>query len=154
MPKTETLDRTTFIRATIDDVFEFFSNPYNLAKITPSGMGFRILSAPERSLAAGDRIVYRIRINGLPMRWVTLIEEWEPGHRFVDVQEDGPYAFWRHTHSFAAKAGGVEMSDHVEYRLPLGLAGRVVAGWFVRRQLRAIFDFREEVIARSFPVRS
>jgi len=146
----QTLERTTFIRAGLGEVFEFFSNPKNLAVITPPAMGFKIVDAPQRRLRAGDRIKYGIRVNGIPMTWVTLISEWEEGRRFVDLQEKGPYAYWHHTHSFQAKDGGVEMYDRVDYRLPLGLLGQIFGGWFVRRQLRGIFDFRGETILKTF----
>lgn len=144
------LRRTTFIRAPLPEVFTFFSDPQNLARITPEKMGFEIVAAPDRSLRAGDRIEYRIRILGVPLRWTTLITRWEENVAFADLQERGPYRRWLHTHSFRAVDGGVEMGDVVEYELPLGLLGRLAAGWMVRRQLRTIFDHRAAAIEGYF----
>lgn len=42
------------------------------------------------------------------------------------------------------------MIDQVEYSLPLGVVGAAVAGWWVRRNLRAIFDYRAGAIAQIF----
>lgn len=144
------LHRTTRIAAGIEEVFGFFSDPKNLGAITPPEMGFQILASPDRALQAGDRITYRIRVNGVPLTWVTLITEWVPNRKFTDVQEKGPYAKWEHTHSFEETDGGVLMTDIVDYELPLAPLGRIFAGWWVRRQLAGIFDYRERVITRRF----
>jgi uncharacterized protein len=144
------LTRTTEIPAPLEEVFRFFSEPANLGVITPASMGFTILKGPGRPLRAGDRVEYRIRVAGVPLRWVTLITEWEENRSFTDVQERGPYARWVHTHTFEQTAPGVLMHDRVEYELPLGIIGRIFGGWFVRRQLAAIFDYREQTIRRIF----
>ena len=41
-----------------------------------------------------------------------------------------------------AISGGVEMTDLVHYRLPLGPLGRLANRLFVQAQLREIFDYR------------
>jgi len=143
-------EHTTSVGSPVRDVFAFFSNPNNLARITPAGVGFRIVSAPERSLRQGDRIEYRIRVSGVPLTWVTLITSWDENRSFSDLQEKGPYRRWLHTHSFEEVNGRTVMHDHVDYELPLGFLGRIFGGWFVRRQLDAIFEYREKVIKELF----
>jgi ligand-binding SRPBCC domain-containing protein len=148
--KRDVLERTTFIRAPLAEVFEFFSSPENLGRITPPAMGFRITNGPGRRIREGDRIDYVIRVAGVPMRWRTRITQWQEGELFADLQERGPYRYWHHVHRFRAAADGVEMHDRVEYELPLGWLGRLFGGWLVRRQLKQIFDYRAEVITRLF----
>jgi len=143
-------ERTTSIAAPVRDVFAFFSSPKNLARITPAALGFRIISAPDRSLRQGDRIEYRIRVNGVPLTWVTLITSWDQNRSFSDLQEKGPYRKWHHTHTFEEVDGRTVMHDHVDYDLPLGFLGRFFGAWFVRRQLSGIFDYRETVIQDLF----
>jgi ligand-binding SRPBCC domain-containing protein len=146
-----TFDRTTIIHAPLDAVFAFFAGPENLGRITPPSVRFRIISGPDRPLRQGDRITYRMRILGIPLKWRTLISEWRDGERFADLQENGPYKYWLHTHTFRETAPGVvEMHDHVDYELPLGILGRLVAGRFVRRQLESIFAHRAKVIGEVF----
>jgi uncharacterized protein len=89
----------------------------------------------------------------IPLTWVTKITQWEPPRVFVDEQERGPYSKWIHTHTFEAQNGGVLMHDRVEYELPLGLPGRLVAGHFVRREIERIFDYRAAKIREQFPER-
>jgi hypothetical protein len=145
------LERTTTLRAPLADVFQFFSDAHNLARITPPSMHFRVLSAPDRPLREGDRTRYQLRVAGIPVNWTTLITERRENVVFTDEQERGPYRLWRHTHSFRELAPGlVEMYDRVEYELPLGVLGRIAAGWFVRRQLRAVFDYRAAAIRDIF----
>ena len=62
----------------------------------------------------------------------------------------GPYKSWYHVHRFKEVTDGVEMYDRVEYELPLGPLGRFAHLLMVRRQLGAIFDFREKKIGETF----
>lgn len=145
------LERTTTLRAPLADVFRFFSDTRNLVRITPPSMHFRVLSAPGRPLREGDRTRYRMRVAGIPLNWTTLITEWRENASFTDEQEQGPYRLWRHTHTFReTQPGFVEMHDRVDYELPLGILGRFAAGWFVRRQLQVVFDYRAAAIRDIF----
>lgn len=153
MSRRAVLERTTQIAAPLSDVFDFFSAPGNLARITPPGMGFRITSGPDRRLREGDRIHYRIRILGVPLRWTTHITLWREGEAFADFQERGPYRYWQHTHTFKQVNGTVEMHDRVEYELPFGFLGRLLGAPLVRKQLDAIFAYRSKVITEIFNAR-
>ncbi len=144
------LMRTTLIPAGLEEVWTFFSDPRNLARITPRSMGFEIVSAPDRAIREGDEISYRLKVAGIPVRWVSRITEVEERSMFVDVQKSGPYSLWHHRHVFRETVGGVEMIDDVDYELPFGLAGRVLGSWPVRLQLKAIFDYRSRVVDRLF----
>lgn len=144
------LERTTIISAPIGDVFDFFSAPENLGRITPPAMRFQITRGPGRRLREGDQVEYSIRVLGFPVRWTTRIVLWREGDRFADLQERGPYRYWLHTHTFREVPEGVEMKDVVEYELPFGLLGSVFGGWLVRRQLDGIFEFRETVVRSIF----
>jgi len=76
------------------------------------------------------------------MRWATLIDRYEEGVCFADRMIRGPYRSWYHLHSFRSVARGVEMTDWVEYELPMGPLGEFAHSIMVKRQLRAIFDYR------------
>jgi ligand-binding SRPBCC domain-containing protein len=128
--------------------FGFFSDPSNLARITPPDLGFAILTPGAIEMRAGARIDYRIRLCRLPVRWTSLIEVWEPNARFVDVQVRGPYRLWRHEHTFEARDGGTLVGDRVEYALPLFPFGEFVHPLLVRPDLDRIFSFRSSAIRR------
>lgn len=145
-----TLDQRQVVRRPLKEVFTFFANPRNLQLLTPPFLNFRILTPDPIEMREGTLIDYRISVRGLPLRWRTRIEEFEPMRSFVDIQLRGPYRTWRHHHVFTAIAEGTEVHDHVEYTLPFGPVGRLAHALIVQRDLRAIFAYRCEAITRVF----
>lgn len=142
------LEREQLVPRPRAEVFAFFEDATNLARITPAFLDFRILSPTPIAMGKGTLIDYRISLFGVPMKWRTEIEVYEPGFRFVDRQLRGPYALWRHTHEFRDAAGGTLMTDHVAYSVGFGPLGSAARALFVRRTLDRIFDFRRDEIAR------
>ena len=140
-----TLHETMFLPLPRQEVFAFFSDASNLARITPPAMGFKILTPTPIAMEEGTRIDYRVRVAGIPLRWRSLISRWDPPHVFVDEQLAGPYKEWIHTHRFEERDGGTVIDDTVQYQLPLGPLGKLGL-WFVRRQLAGIFRFRKQAI--------
>lgn len=128
----------------LEEAFDFFSDPRNLEKLTPPFLHFSITSLPEGEMRKGSRIEYRLRLHGIPIRWRTLIAEWNPPNGFVDVQERGPYALWHHTHHLERAGDGTLVRDVVRYRLPLGALGDLVAGSWVTADVEKIFRYRRE----------
>jgi len=137
-----TIERRQIISKPVEQVFSFFADVENLDRITPRWMRFRIRTPAPVAMHAGARIEYTIRWRGLPIRWLTEIEEWLPGKRFVDRQVRGPYRLWHHTHGFEEAGDKTIMEDIVRYALPLGPIGRIAHAVLVRRDLERIFDFR------------
>ena len=131
----------------IDEVFGFFAEARNLEKLTPPWLRFEVLTEGPITMAPGILIDYRIHWRGIPLRWRTEIEVWEPPHRFVDRQIRGPYRLWRHEHLFIDRGNGTSIIDRVEYA-PFGgaLAQRLV----VARDVKRIFAYRHEVLHRAF----
>lgn len=144
------LERVTFIPSSQREVFAFFSEAENLEKLTPSFLGFEIMTPRPIEMKAGTLIDYKLKLFGFPLRWRTRIEEFEPIRHFVDVQLSGPYRLWHHRHEFKTVPGGTEMRDRVDYELPFGLLGRITRALFVRRTLERIFDYRSSVIGQTF----
>jgi ligand-binding SRPBCC domain-containing protein len=139
------------------EVFGFFAVPENLAAITPRWLGFTVLTAPAE-LTAGAVLNYRIRWLGLPLRWRSMIREYDPPYRFVDVQLWGPYARWEHRHLFLegppeGQGGGpmgTWVEDRVTYQLPFGPLGRCVHALLVGWQIEAVFAYRRERLLERF----
>lgn len=133
------------------EVFAFFSDPANLEALTPPWLRFEVLTPRPLPRGEGALFDYRITVRGLPLRWRTLIETFVPGERFVDRQIAGPYALWHHTHRFEdLPDGGTRMTDLVRYKLGWGLAGRIAAALWVRRDVARIFAYRKAVLAERF----
>jgi ligand-binding SRPBCC domain-containing protein len=96
----------------------------------------------------GALIDYRLKLHGVPVRWRTRIEVWEPPVRFIDVQLRGPYTLWEHTHTFECDGEhAVVIGDRVRYAIPLGPIGQIAHAAFVKRDLKRVFDYRERAVA-------
>ena len=148
--KTYTLKREQLIRKPLEEVFSFFENTENLARITPSNLGFKILTPLPIHMKTGTLIDYTINIFGIGVHWRTLISDYNPPHNFTDEQLKGPYTFWHHRHEFISSSDGTLIRDTVAYALPFGMLGRLVHALLVKRQLRQIFDFRTSAIKNIF----
>jgi ligand-binding SRPBCC domain-containing protein len=138
------------VRAGLDEVFEFFSQARNLEVLTPSWLRFEVLTPEPVDMHDGTLIDYRLRLHGLPLRWRSRIELWEPGRAFVDRQVRGPYRLWHHRHEFETTAAGTLVRDIVHYALPLGPLGQIAHRLVVAGDLRRIFDFRRDAVVRMF----
>jgi uncharacterized protein len=145
----ELIDRVWIPRPR-DEVWKFFSNEKNLETLTPEYLNFTVLGKDTQEIKKGTLIDYRLKLHGIPLKWRTLIDEWEPGVRFTDTQLNGPYKVWRHTHTFESVKGGTLMKDRVLYQVPAGWLGRAAAGWYVDGDVQAIFDFRRKKIRELF----
>ena len=122
----------------MEEAFAFYADARNLEAITPPWLGFRVTTPGEIEMRAGTLIDYRLKLHGIPVRWRTRIEAWDPPHRFVDAQIRGPYSLWEHTHSFEPDGpGAVTIADRVRYALPLGPLGALAHTAFVRQGPRA-----------------
>jgi ligand-binding SRPBCC domain-containing protein len=131
------------------EVFAFFAEAANLARITPPELGFEILTPQPLRLGEGTLIDYRLRLCGVPLHWQSQIVCWEPPHKFVDAQLRGPYKRWLHTHCFREEEGETIIEDAVEYCLPYWPLGEIVYP-LVRMQLRRIFRYRQRAIHAWF----
>ena len=146
------LERTQVVPISISEAFDFFSNPRNLERLTPDLVHFQFLKAPPEKLSPGTVLEYRLRLYGVPAEWRTRIESVDAPTRFVDVQDKGPYARWRHTHCFReVDAKHTEIRDQVEFAMPLGLLGELAYRILVARTLQQIFDYREAALRQLFP---
>jgi ligand-binding SRPBCC domain-containing protein len=147
-----TLHVTQRLPISLENAWEFFSTPGNLAKITPEHMGFMITSKHEsEKMYPGQIITYKVYpFKGVSTNWVTEITHVIDQEYFVDEQRFGPYSMWHHEHRFKAIKGGVTMTDRVSYKVPLGILGRIMERLLIRRQLRTIFNYRYEKLIEFF----
>lgn len=147
------LSRVQEINASLQEVWNFFSNPVNLKAITPGYMNFIITSAElPAQIYTGQLITYKVSpLLGIPLNWETEITDVEPLKLFVDNQRKGPYKLWRHTHLFEQKGDKVLMTDIVEYELPMGFIGTLGHRLWVKAQLQRILDFRFNKVEQLFP---
>ncbi|MFP5518995.1 MAG: TIGR01777 family oxidoreductase [Bdellovibrionia bacterium] len=139
-----------FVPLKPSELFPFFSEAQNLEAITPDILSFKVEKVSTPQIQQGTLIDYTLKIHGVPAKWKTIIDEWQPPYKFVDNQLKGPYKLWHHTHGFKEVPGGTLMTDRVRYRLPMGILGWLTAWHFVRKDVSTIFSFRRKVVADKF----
>lgn len=146
-----TLHKTQKLPISLQEAWEFISNPKNLAVITPGSMGLKTISGDDRKMFAGQIISYSLTpILGIKTHWVTEITHIVDGYYFVDEQRSGPYKLWHHKHFLKEIPGGVQMEDIVDYQLPMGILGRIAHPFLVKSKLEEIFAYREKKLEELF----
>jgi ligand-binding SRPBCC domain-containing protein len=144
------LERRQRVPLPISEAFAFYGDALNLERITPPWLGFEVTTPRPIEMGVGTLIEYRLRLHRVPVRWRTRIEAWEPPHRFVDAQVRGPYSLWEHTHTFEEDgAEATIIRDRVRYSIPFGPLGNLADRLLVRRDLKQIFDYRRDAVARE-----
>lgn len=140
------------LHCTLEEAWDFFSSPYNLAVITPPDMKFTVRTGlDDKPIYKGMLIEYDVTpLWGIKMKWKTEITEVTPLHSFTDFQLKGPYKHWNHRHVFFPNDDGVLMEDIVNYELPFGVLGKLVHPFVVKNRIAAIFDYRRKVLRKMF----
>ena len=141
-----------FLKTDIDTIWDFASSPANLKEITPDYMLFNITSKnlPEK-MYPGMIIAYEVSpILNIKMNWLTEITQVKDKSFFIDEQRMGPYKMWHHQHIFEEQNDGVLMTDIVTYIPPFGIVGDIANAFFIKKQLRNIFDYRYKVMDEKF----
>jgi ligand-binding SRPBCC domain-containing protein len=146
------LSRQQILPISLPEAWDFFSRPENLGLITPAHMQFKILyRSGGHKMYAGQLIRYKLKaLSWLSVDWLTEITHVDEPCHFIDEQRSGPYALWHHQHHFKSVAGGVEMTDELNYAIPYGIIGRLAHLIFVGREVSAIFDFRYKILEQFF----
>lgn len=146
------LYREQQLACSMEEAWDFFSSPNNLARITPKDMAFVVRSPKELgAIYEGLMITYTVApVLSIPLKWITRITQVDYLKSFTDFQESGPYRYWNHFHEFVPNKEGVLIKDTVDYELPLGFLGRLAHAVFVRKKLHTIFAYRQEVLADMF----
>jgi ligand-binding SRPBCC domain-containing protein len=145
------MDHRQVIRASIGDVWSFYSDPHNLAKLTPPWLNLVVPEDIRHQVYPGMIITYCLRpFLGIRSHWLTEITHVVEGQLFVDEQRFVPYRFWHHQHHFRETDEGIEVRDLIHYALPLDPVGKFVHAVLVRARLKEIFDYRANAIRTAF----
>jgi ligand-binding SRPBCC domain-containing protein len=148
-----TIKTKQLLRSDIHSVWSFISSPLNLVLITPASMQFEVINNdihPEK-MYAGQIIEYYVTpFRGFRTHWVTEITHVTENEYFADEQRIGPYSFWHHEHFLKKVEGGIEMTDIVHYKAPFGFLGSLANSFYIRKKLKAIFDYRYKKFEEMF----
>jgi len=151
--KTYTLFCEQKLPINLEQAWDFFSSPLNLSKITPPNMNFTVTSDYTESIKMYEGMIITYKVSpllGIKMDWMTEITTVKDGEYFIDEQRFGPFKFWHHEHHFEKIDGGTLMKDRLSYRMPFGFIGQIANSIVVEKQVKGIFDHRENTIKKIF----
>lgn len=144
----ERFTKTTPLPHDAETVFAWHMAPGAFERLTPPWERVTVAARPEGGLGEGAEVTLKTALGPLSLSWVAAHEAFEPGRQFRDVQVEGPFASWRHTHRFEPRPeGGSTLVDDIEYRLPFGPLGRWFGGGLVKSKLERMFAYRHRVTA-------
>src|SRR5271169_3150744 len=91
-----------------------------LERLTPPWEHVQVLE-DSGSLENGARVVLATKLGPFRLKWVAEHRDYQEGRQFRDVQVSGPFAVWKHTHSFEPDGPqACWLEDRIEYALPGG----------------------------------
>lgn len=141
--------RSLELEADAESVFAWHCRRGAFERLVPPWEKVR-LEGPAAPVEVGARQTTVFPLGPLRQRWISEITKVTPGSEFQDIQLSGPFSKWEHTHAVHPKeAGGSVLEDHIQYALPLGRLGALVAGRFVRNKLDRMFAYRHRITAQD-----
>ena len=164
------LSNDIWVPASLQEVWDFMASPSNLAKLTPARYGASVKTDPG-PMVDGKLVEITINPFGLPLRlkWISRLVDIVDGpelKKFVDVQQSGPFAYWRHDHIFEAgrsmvakgeehietkmREPGTWIRDRVEYEVPFGVLGLIGHAIYLERDLQNMFAYRSQFLREFF----
>jgi len=134
----------TKVNANRSDVFEWFERRGSFRRLMPPWEIAEEVRADE-TLQNGAKRIFRFPLGPVKMTWVAEHLGYQPPEKFEDVMVKGPFKSWHHKHYFEDREDGhCYVIDDVEYKLPMGLAGRLVAGRSIKKRLDRMFQARSQ----------
>jgi hypothetical protein len=130
-------------------VFAWHARPGALERLIPPWSKARVV-AKHGGIEAGARVELRMPVGPMSVRWLAEHRNYVEGREFTDVQVDGPFSLWEHTHRVTPNgASSCTLEDTIRYRLPVGALGDAFGGSFVRSELVRMFAYRHRVTAQD-----
>ncbi|NJL85388.1 MAG: SRPBCC family protein [Leptolyngbyaceae cyanobacterium SM1_1_3] len=139
---------SSLIHAPVVVVWRFHERPDVLDILTPPWQPVQVVRR-QGGLAIGALSEFRLFLGPISTRWLVRHVECEEFRLFTDVQEQGPFASWRHRHCFKPQGDKTRLTDSIEYRLALDTLTTPLLGWLIRQQLESLFRYRHEVTQKE-----
>lgn len=141
-------EQSSEIPVSAESLYAWHARPGAFGRLAPPWESVELVeSAP---LEEASRASFRMCIGPFRKLWVAEHCGISPGREFRDIQIRGPFARWEHTHRMEPLGPDrCRLTDRIEYALPLGFPGELLAGQLIRQRLERSFQFRHEVTRRD-----
>ena len=147
-----TFTRTTSVATSAASLFAWHEQPGAFERLTPPGEPVRVLRHIG-GIRNGARVSVRVGFWPFSFRWDLAHTDYRPGESFTDVQVRGPFTLWRHQHRMVPVGpDSCTLEDRIEFELPYGVLGTLVARLVLEPKLQRLFDYRHRVTRDAFRV--
>ncbi|NCJ06859.1 cyclase [Synechococcales cyanobacterium C] len=136
--------KSSLIYAPVKTVWQFHERSDILQLLTPPWQPVQIVRRTG-GLGVGALSEFRIWLGPIPVQWVAVHTECVPYQHFVDEQQSGPMAYWRHRHQFEAQGSHTQLTDTIAFALPGGKTPEALMGWWINSRLEEMFQYRHRV---------
>ncbi|MEM6784202.1 MAG: TIGR01777 family oxidoreductase [Bacteroidota bacterium] len=100
----------------------------------------------------GERAEIAMPVGPLTVTWIAEHRDYlppaSPGEAcaFTDIQVQGPFASWRHTHRMQPEGPSCStLRDEIVYALPASRLAQPLGGWLAEGELDRVFSYRHRV---------
>jgi ligand-binding SRPBCC domain-containing protein len=125
-----------WVAAPVDEVFRFFDDPANLAKLMPPPVQIRLVRVEPTPPRPGSVFEFRYGLGPVQRSWTVRLVDRVVDERFVDETIVGPMRRFHHSHAFTPGRRGTWIEDRIDYHVgpdgPIGSAVDWLAGWVMR----------------------
>lgn len=133
---------TTRLDVPVEEAFAWHGRKGAFERLVPPFQSVKVLSRTG-GLDDSGRLVFTIRKGPMTFRWEAIHFGYDPPRRFCDEQSRGPFSRWKHAHGFLSdEPQACRIEDEIDYALPFGVIGNVVAGRAIAADLKRTFAYR------------
>lgn len=137
----------------LEKVFAWYIREGAFERLNPPWEQFKVIGR-RGSIQNNGIVKLRTKIGPLSMNWIVRHSEYIPEKQFKDIQIKGLFSSFVHLHSFNRFGTSCLLEDRIEYSLPVGHLGRMIAHQIVDRNLRKIFDYRHRITSQDLRTHS
>jgi ligand-binding SRPBCC domain-containing protein len=135
------------VDASVDKVWNFYTDLHHLDVITPKKIGFKIIKSNSNQIIHGQTARLSAKLL-TRMTWKTTITFCTP-YTYVDEMSEGLFKHWKHTHVFHKLGKNqTRIADKIEFELPYGFIGKLFER-YAQDRLEKIFAYRQSATIKA-----
>ncbi|MEO0558072.1 MAG: TIGR01777 family oxidoreductase [Bacteroidota bacterium] len=133
------------------ELFQWHARPGAFQRLTPPWQPVEL--EHYEGIETGSRAVIRLGKGPASIRWIAehratsnACVDGESPCEFRDIQIQGPFASWAHSHRMIPDGPARSvLDDSVDYQLPLAPLSELAAGWAAEGQIERLFAYRHRI---------
>lgn len=144
----KTFNHSFVVDASIDKVWDFYTDLHHLEIITPKKLDFKIIESNGNKITLGQSASFSSKLL-TRITWKTKITSCTP-YTYVDEMSNTLFKHWKHTHVFhKISENQTNVSDKIEFELQYGFIGKMFE-WYALDNLKKIFTHRKQATIKFF----